>query len=62
MTDAQSPCTLEHRHPKRALIDARGIFCTYVCDACEAERRGRYRPEIFTGLYDADEPIDEDGW
>ena len=25
---------------RRALIDARGIFCTYVCDKCEKIRAG----------------------
>lgn len=32
---------------KRPLYDAAGIFCTYVCDACEEEKRGRYDPAIF---------------
>jgi len=42
------------------LRDARGIFCAYVCDRCEAEKRDRYRPEIFTDCdYDTfDERID----
>jgi len=46
--------------PTRALIDARGIFCCYVCDSCEEERRAKFRPEIFTSLYETDEPIEED--
>jgi ribose 5-phosphate isomerase RpiB len=33
---------------RRPLNDARGIFCAYVCDECEAEHRKRFRPEIFT--------------
>jgi hypothetical protein len=47
--------------PRRDLVDARGIFCAYVCDACEAEKRKGYRPEIFTDAnYEASEPIEED--
>ena len=43
------------------LTDARGIFCTYVCDDCEKEKRSRYRPEIFEdGAYECDEQIDDD--
>lgn len=46
---------------KRPLNDARGIFCCYVCDTCEREKRRRFRAEIFTDAgYDADEPIDGD--
>ena len=41
--------------------DARGIFCAFVCDRCEAEKRSRYRADIFiNGAYWADEPIEED--
>jgi hypothetical protein len=41
------------------LTDARGIFCCYVCDTCEAEKRARYRLDVFTDAqYWADEPID----
>jgi hypothetical protein len=50
-----------HIHPRRALVDARGIFVAYVCDACEAEVRAGYREDIFTdAAYWADEPIEED--
>jgi len=45
---------------QRPLYDARGIFCCYVCDGCEAEKRRKYRPDIFTDSnYWADEPIEE---
>lgn len=44
-----------------ALHDARGIFCCYVCDACEADKRARYRAEVLTDAgYEADEAIEED--
>ena len=44
---------------KRPLIDARGIFCFYVCDACEEEKRKTFRPEIFTdSRYETNEPIE----
>ena len=46
---------------RRALIDARGIFCTYVCDKCEKEKRREFRPDIFTNSsYWHDEPIDDE--
>jgi len=54
-------CSCGSGKSRRDLTDARGIFCAYVCDACEAEKRARYRPEIFTDhAYDADEAIEED--
>ena len=47
--------------PRRELLDARGIFCTFVCDRCEARKRTSYRADIFTDSdYWHDEPIDED--
>ncbi len=43
----------------RTLSDARGIFCDFVCDKCEDEKRNRYRSDIFTDPnYWHDEPID----
>ena len=60
MTDPFHICERPYR---RALHDERGIFCCYVCDTCEAEKRARYRPEIFTdSQYEADEPIEEDDY
>lgn len=53
-----TPCT--HPNGRWPLNDAYGIFCAYVCDACEDEVRSRYRPEIFSGAYEADEPIEDD--
>ena len=41
--------------------DARGIFCTFVCDNCEAEKKRGFRPDILTDPdYRTVEPIDED--
>ena len=46
---------------RRPLHDARGIFCTNVCDECEAEKRLEFRAEIFTnGAYQADDLGDDD--
>lgn len=46
---------------KYDLTDARGIFCTYVCEKCEAEKKAKYRPEIFTDYnYETSEPIEPD--
>jgi hypothetical protein len=41
--------------------DARGIFCTFVCDKCEAAKKRGFRPDIFTDSnYPSVEPIDDD--
>jgi len=41
--------------------DARGIFLTYTCDRCHAEKMRKYRPDVLTDPnYYADEPIDPD--
>ena len=43
------------------LTDARGIFCDYVCEDCEAKVRRKYRCEIFTNPeYITNEPIEPD--
>ena len=56
---AQRECTCGSGLTRFALVDARGIFCTYVCNECEGFKSKRYRPEIFTNPnYDADEPIE----
>lgn len=53
-------CKCGSRRLPYKLVDARGIFCAYVCEACEAEVRKRYRSDIFTDFnYWHDEPIDE---
>lgn len=55
------PCPCGSGQARRELVDARGIFCTFVCDACEARKRQGFRPDIFSNpSYDADEPIEED--
>lgn len=46
---------------REELVDARGIFCAFVCEDCEAEKRKRYRPEIFENSnYACDEYIEDD--
>ncbi len=50
------------RHERRDLLDARGIFCCFVCDDCEDEKRRRYRPDVLEDPnYEADEAIEGDG-
>jgi hypothetical protein len=45
----------------RELRDARGIFCTFICDACEARKRATYDPKVFAAAtYPADDPIEDD--
>lgn len=44
-----------------AEFDARGIFLTYACDDCRAEKLSKYRPDVLTDPnYWADEDIDDD--
>ena len=44
--------------PRRELRDAMNIFCAFVCDGCEAEKRAAFDPRIFSAdPYPADEPI-----
>lgn len=48
---------------RRELKDARGIFCTFVCDKCEGQKRAMFRPDIFTdSQYWTDEPVEEEGY
>jgi len=45
------------------LRDARGIFCAFVCDACEEAKRKTFRPDIFTdAAYEADEAIEPEDY
>ena len=55
----QCPCG-SGLSPER-LYDARGIYCCLICDQCEAEKRAKYRTDIFTNPnYECDEQIDPD--
>lgn len=59
--DETRPCGCGSGEIRRALVDARGIFCAYVCDKCEQKKRSGYRPDIFSDpSYWHDEPIEED--
>jgi hypothetical protein len=42
-------CTCGSGNPRRDLVDAAGIFCTFVCDACEDRKRDTFNPTIFEG-------------
>ena len=54
-------CPCGSGEPAWPLVDARGIFCSYVCEECEQRVRAGYRPDIFEDSdYWSDEPIDED--
>jgi hypothetical protein len=57
---AAKPCPCGLGENRRDLVDMRGIFCAFVCDACEVEKRAEFRPQIFTGPYPNDEPLDDD--
>ncbi len=56
----EKPCGCGSGLPRRDLVDARGIFCAYVCDKCEKKVQAKYRPDIFTDAnYWTDEPVEE---
>lgn len=56
-----STCPCGSGKERYLLHDARGIPCGFVCEKCEANKKAKYRPEIFTdGGYEHDEPLDED--
>ena len=51
-------CTCGSGQLRRDLRDVRGIFCTFVCDACEPRRRAVYDPLIFdTATTPTGEPV-----
>jgi len=55
------PCACGSGEPRRALHDARGIFCTYVCRSCVKRRLQEFDEEIFTNPnHPADEPIEDE--
>jgi transcription elongation factor Elf1 len=56
---AMKPCSCGSGKPRREAVDARGIFLTFVCDACEKRRLASFRPEVLTDPnYTVLEPID----
>lgn len=40
-------CPCGSGNSRRELKDAAGIFCTFVCDSCEAAKRAKFNPAIF---------------
>lgn len=59
MSQCKNP---RHSEDKYALYDARGIFCSYVCEHCEEEVAKKYRVDVMTDSnYYADELIDAEG-
>ena len=54
-------CTCGSGHVRRELRDAHGIFCAFICDACEPRKRAVYHPRIFdAAIYPTDEPVTYD--
>lgn len=55
------PCFCGSGQTPRPAFDARGIFLTNVCDRCERDKLGEFRPEVLTDPnYWHDELIDGD--
>ncbi len=50
--------------PTWAEFDAQGIYLCKVCEDCEKEQLGKYRPEILSGYdqSDVDEPIEPEDY
>lgn len=46
---ADRACSCGSGLPRYALTDAAGIFCAYVCEDCEDDRRRGFNPAIFSG-------------
>ena len=40
-------CRCGSELPRYDLTDAAGIFCCFVCDECEAEKKKKFNPDIF---------------
>jgi hypothetical protein len=55
-------CSCGSGKEREELNDARGIFVAYVCSKCEKKVKAKYRPEIFTGAYYADELIEPEDY
>jgi hypothetical protein len=41
------PCPCGSGLSRFELHDAAGIFCTFICDECEDEKRAKFNPAIF---------------
>lgn len=41
------PCSCGSGEYRHEIKDAAGIFCTFVCRKCEAEKREEFNPAIF---------------
>lgn len=57
--DQIKSCSCGSGEPRRANYDGHGIFLTFTCSKCHAERMKGFRPDIMA-KYEADEPIEED--
>lgn len=59
----RKPCPCGSGQMRSPLVDARGIFCAFICDQCEEEKRAKYRPEIFDDAgYECDETIEPEDY
>lgn len=58
--DEHTKCRCGSGEQRHELRDGHGIFLTYACDKCEAEKLAGFRPDIMS-RYDADEAVDEEG-
>lgn len=52
-------CSCGSGEERRELKDGYGIFCAFVCDSCESDKKAMFREDIFNGPYDCTEEIEE---
>lgn len=56
-------CDCGSKQERYPLVDARGIFCAFVCDACINKKRSEFRADIFTNSqYLTTEPVDDEDY
>lgn len=56
-------CPCGSGKPREEARDARGIFLTFVCDACRKRKLAGFRADVLTDpSYPADEPIEGDDY
>jgi len=60
--DDRDLCSCGSGKERYELCDAYGIFVAFVCERCEKKVKAKYRPEIFEGAYEADEPIEPEDY
>lgn len=56
------PCNCGSGLDRYDLVDGAGIFCAFVCDRCEDEKRKKFNPAIFNSKRYASSGEEADLW